>query len=80
MGTNECSQPASKSSWGSQEFGDDNMVLKMAHSHKSSRPQWVNLYTYTCVMSATVAPWTTYVIAAVVTYARRPRQRLQLNQ
>ena len=41
MGTNGCSQPASKSSWDSQDFGDVNMVLKMAHFHKSSRPQWV---------------------------------------
>ena len=43
MGTNEYSQPASKSSWDSQDFGDVNMVLKTAHFHKSSRPQWVNL-------------------------------------
>ena len=43
MGTNECSQSASKSSWESQDFGDANMVLKMAHFHKSSRPQWVNI-------------------------------------
>ena len=43
MGTNEYSQPASKSSWDSQDFGYVNMVLKMAHFHKSSRPQWVNL-------------------------------------
>ena len=28
MGTNECSQPASKSSWDSQDFGDVRMVLK----------------------------------------------------
>ena len=28
MGTNEYSQPASKSSWDSQDFGDVNMVLK----------------------------------------------------
>ena len=42
MGTNECSQPASKSSGDSQDFGDVNMVLKMAHFHKFSRPQWVN--------------------------------------
>ena len=28
MGTNECLQPASKSSWVSQDFGDVNMVLK----------------------------------------------------
>ena len=41
MGTNECSQLASKSSWDSQDFGDVNMVLNMAHFHKSSRPQWV---------------------------------------
>ena len=31
MGTNEYSQPASKSSWDSQDFGDVNMVVKMAH-------------------------------------------------
>ena len=43
MGTNECSQSASKSFWDSQDFGDVNMVLKMAHFHKSSRPQWVNV-------------------------------------
>ena len=43
MGINECSQPASKSSWDSQDFGDVNMVLKMVHFDKSSRPQWVNL-------------------------------------
>ena len=43
MGTNECSQPASKSSWDSQDFGDVNMGLKMAHFHKSSRPQWVKI-------------------------------------
>ena len=42
MGTNECSQPASKSSWDSQDFSDVNLVLKMSHFHKSSRPQWVN--------------------------------------
>ena len=42
MGINKCSQPASKSSWDSQDFGDVNMVLKMVHFDKSSRPQWVN--------------------------------------
>ena len=42
MGTNECSQSASKS-WDSQDFDDVNMVLKMAHFHKSSRPQWVKI-------------------------------------
>ena len=53
MGTNEYSQPASKSSWDSQDFGDVNMVVKMAHFHKSSRPQWVNivrLWEFTYVM------------------------------
>ena len=45
MGTNECSQPASKSSWDSQDFGDVNMVLKMVHFHKPSRPQWVKSWT-----------------------------------
>ena len=44
MGTNECSQPASKSSWDSQDFGDISMVLKMAHFRKSTGPQWVNIY------------------------------------
>ena len=43
MGTNECSQPASKSSWDSQDFGDVNMVSKMAYFHKSFRPQWVKV-------------------------------------
>ena len=42
MGTNECSQLASKSSWDSQDFDDVNMVLKMVHFHKSSWPQWVH--------------------------------------
>ena len=38
MGTNECSQPASKSSWDSQDFGDISMVLKKAHFRKSTGP------------------------------------------
>ena len=38
MGTIECSQPASKS-WDSQDFGDINMVLKMAHFRKSTGPR-----------------------------------------
>ena len=42
MGTNECSQPASKSSWDSQDFGDISVVLKMAHFRKSTGPRWVN--------------------------------------
>ena len=54
MGTNEYSQPASKSSWDSQDFGDINMVVKMAHFHKFSRPQWVN---YVC--------WLTYIFLTV---------------
>ena len=44
MGTNEYSQPASKSSWDGQDFGDVKMVVKMAHFQKSSRPQWVNTH------------------------------------
>ena len=43
MGTNECSQPASKSSWDRQDFGDVSMVLKMAHFRKPTRPQWLKL-------------------------------------
>ena len=42
MGTIECSQPASKSSWDCQEFGDIGMVLKMAHFRRSIGPRWVN--------------------------------------
>ena len=42
MGTNECSQPASKSSWDSQDFGDISMVLKMTRLRKSTGPRWVN--------------------------------------
>ena len=41
MGTIECSQPASKSSWDSQDFGDISMVLKMAYFRKSTGPRWV---------------------------------------
>ena len=41
MGTIECTQPASKSSWDSQDFGDISMVLKMAHFRKSTGPRWV---------------------------------------
>ena len=41
MGPNECSQPASKSSWDRQDFGDISMVLKMAHFRKSTGPRWV---------------------------------------
>ena len=41
MGTNECSQPASKSSWDSQDFDDISMVLKMAHFRKSTGPRSV---------------------------------------
>ena len=41
MGTNNCSQLASKSSWDSQDFGDISMVLKMAYFRKSTGPQWV---------------------------------------
>ena len=44
MGVNGCSQPASKSSWDSQDFVDISMVLKMVLFRKSTRPQWVNRY------------------------------------
>ena len=50
MGTIECSQPASKSSWDSQDFGYISKVLKMAHFRKSTGPRWVNiqsLHTFT---------------------------------
>ena len=43
MGTNECSQPASKSSWDSQDFGDVSMMLEMAQFRKSTGPQWVKV-------------------------------------
>ena len=41
MGTIEYSQPASKFSWDSQDFGDISMVLKMAHFRKSTGPRLV---------------------------------------
>ena len=41
MGTNECSQPATNSSWDSQDFGDISMVLIMAHFRKFTGPRWV---------------------------------------
>ena len=58
MGTNEYSQPASKSSWDSQDFGDVNMVLKwsiftspLGHNELSnvftfSRPNFNRCWTY----------------------------------
>ena len=54
MGTIECSQPTSKSSWDSQDFGDISMVLKMAHFRKSTGPRWVKyaLLTYVINMVA----------------------------
>ena len=53
MGTKECSQPAPKSFLDSQDFGDVNMVLKMVHFRKSTRPQWVNVSQYVCVTDRT---------------------------
>ena len=53
MGTNEYSQPASKSSWDGQDFSDVKMVVKMAHFHKSSRPQWVNQNTKSLTLMTT---------------------------
>ena len=43
MGTIECSQPASKSYWDSQDFADINTVLRMAHFRKSTGPRWVKV-------------------------------------
>ena len=37
----ECSQPASKSSWDSQDFVDIRIVLKMAYFRISIGPRWV---------------------------------------
>ena len=48
MGTNECSQPASKSSWDSLDFGDINLVLKMDRFRKSAGPRWLNRNNYRC--------------------------------
>ena len=52
MDTNECSQPASKSSWDSQDFGDVNMVLKWpiltsppGHSELSMYCNWIDICT-----------------------------------
>ena len=43
MGTIKWSQPASKSSWDSQDFGDISVVLKTAHFRKFTGPGWVNV-------------------------------------
>ena len=51
MGTIECSQPTSKSSWHCQDFGDISMVLKMAHFRKSTGPRWVNDSKNTLIMT-----------------------------
>ena len=48
MGPIECSQPTSKSSWDSQDFGDISIVLKKAHFRKSTGPRWVNKGYYIC--------------------------------
>ena len=69
MGTNECSQSASKSSWDSQDFGDLRMVLKMVHFRKSTRPQWVKYNSFGLVMNSQMTPairnprlWVTYCV------------------
>ena len=51
MGSIECWQPASKSSWDSQDFGDISMVLKMADFRKSTGPRWVKQITYSHLIS-----------------------------
>ena len=43
MGIIECPQPASKSSWDSQDFGDISMMIKMAHFRKSTGPRCVKV-------------------------------------
>ena len=48
MGIIECSQPASKSSWDSQDFGVISMMFKMAHFRKSTGPLWPNSLTHIC--------------------------------
>ena len=57
MGTNECSQPASKSSWESQDFGDISMVLKMAHFCKSTGRQWVNRQKIVPIVIGVLMDW-----------------------
>ena len=59
MGTIECSQLASKSSWDSQDFGDISMVLKMAHFRKSTGPYELNAasWEYTRLL---LASWPTF--------------------
>ena len=61
-GTIECSQPASKSSWDSQDFGDISMVLKMAHFRKSTGSRWVKvILNLENILEATISlPITTY--------------------
>ena len=76
MGTIECSQPASKSSWDSQDFGDISMVLKMAHFRKSTGPSSSNrkyppfpLLPYFSVVVC--LRWLYYHILSSITYISR---------
>ena len=68
MGTNECSQPASKSSWDSQDFGDISLVLKMAHFRKSTGPPWVKSSTLFSLVSLQVAS----SLPITITLVKRP--------
>ena len=62
MGTIECSQPAFKSSWDSQDFGGISMVLKMAHFRKSTWPRWVKL----CSLNIPTESLTVYTNDALI--------------
>ena len=68
MGTIECSQPASKSSWYSQDFGDISMVLKMAHLRTSTGPRWVKYPRGLWFNSAYNSPLTGKLGAALCEY------------
>ena len=81
MGTIEFSQPASKSSWDSQDFGGISMVLKMAHFRKSTGPRWFNkkygwsqdgrFFIWTCIISQIMI-----IIGVLMSFEKPPTSHL----
>ena len=82
MGTNEYSQPASKSSWDSQDFGDVNMVLKWpiftsppghneftTHCHTKIYSKWSKIFQQ-CLIQQTYSEMCQTVPACQMTHFR----------
>ena len=66
MGTIECSQPASKSSWDCQDFGDISMVLKMAIF---ASPPGHDELSYTMLVKGAPSDWMVRKMANIVQLA-----------